>query len=108
MKNLIKFFMFIIYSTSIFFLPNNKIILIFILINLFVIILNIRHIKNIIRSTFRILPFIIFTFVINWILDNFINAFWIGVKLIIVCNVTITYSNNTNVTRNSSNNTITM
>lgn len=110
MKNVIKFLIFLIYSSSIFFLPNNKLILIFIIINLFAIIslLNIKSIKNIIVSTFKIFPFIIFTFVINCLLDNFINALWIGIKLIIVCNITITYSKTTNVIRSCRNYTTIM
>lgn len=108
MKNIIKFLIFIAYSTCIFFLPNNKLILIFLIINLFAMILTKTHIKNIIISTYKILPFILFTFVINCLLDNIVNAFWIGIKLIIVCNITFTYSNTTTVTRNSRNNKITM
>lgn len=53
MKNIIKFLIFLLYSFSIFFLPNNKLILIFIVINLFVMtsILNKETIKNIIINT---------------------------------------------------------
>lgn len=108
MKNVIKFLIFIAYSTCIFFLPNNKLILVFLIINLFAMILTKIHIKDIIRSTIKVLPFILFTFIINCLLDNFMNALWIGIKLIIVCNITITYSNTTSVTRNSRNSTIIM
>ncbi len=104
MKNIIKFLIFIIYSTSIFFLPNNRLILIFLTINLLVMFLIRKKFKTIIISTLKIFPFIIFTFFINCLLDNIINAMWIGIKLIIVCNITIIYSNITNITRNSRNN----
>lgn len=108
MKNIIKFLIFIMYSTFIFFVPNNKLVVIFIIINLFLMILIRKHFKYVINNTFKILPFIIFTFIINCLIDNIINALWIGIKLIIVCNATIIYSSTTNVTRNSKYNTITM
>ena len=98
MKNLIKFLAFIIYSTCIFFLPNNKTILIFIIIDLLIILLFRKNIKSIIRKTINIIPFILFTFAINCIIGNFINAFWVGIKLTIVCVVTITYSTTISIT----------
>ena len=108
MKNVIKFLIFIVYSTCIFFLPNNKLILILFIINLFAMSLAKVHIKNIIRSTINVIPFILFTFIINCLIDNFMNALWVEIKLIIVCNITITYSSSTTVTRNSRNDTIIM
>ena len=44
------------------------------------------------------MPFIIFTFIINCLLDDIMNAIWIGIKLLIVCNMTMIYSNTTTVT----------
>ena len=38
------------------------------------------------------MPFIVFTFVINCMLDNYINAIFVGLKLLIVCNATVIYS----------------
>lgn len=100
MKNIIKFLLFILYSTCIFFLPNN-VIFIFIIINFITIIISEIPIRKIIKSTLKIFPFIVFTFVINFVLDDCINAFWIGIKLLIVCNITIIYSNTTTIVRNS-------
>lgn len=100
MKNIIKFLLFILYSTCIFLVPNN-LISIFITINLITIIISKIPIRKIIKSTLKIFPFIVFTFLINWVLDDFINAFWIGIKLLIVCNITIIYSNTISIVRNS-------
>lgn len=108
MKNIIKFLSFILYSTCIFFFPNNKLILIFIISNIILTFINIKNIRKIISSTFKFFPFIIFTFIINCLLDDFINALWVGVKLIIVCNATIIYSQSTTVTRYCRNYPITM
>lgn len=108
MKNIIKFLCFIFYSTSIFFLPNNKFIFIFMLINLTVIFISKASIIEISNSTLKIFPFILFTFIINCLLDDFINSFWIGIKLTIVCNITVVYANTITVIRNSRNNKIIM
>ena len=104
MKNVIKFLLFIIYSSSIFFLPNNKIILFSIPFNLFIMIITKVNYKKIIKKSFIVVPFIFFTFIINCILDNISNAIWIAIKLFIVCNITIIYSETTNITRHSRNN----
>lgn len=104
MKDIIKFLCFIFYSTSIFFLPNSSLICIFILINFIIGFISKVAITKLIKSTLKILPFIIFTFLINCLLDEFLNAFWIGIKLLIVCNITVVYSNTTTVIRNCRNN----
>lgn len=97
MNNLIKFLFFVIYATIVFFFPNNEIIVVFVLINLFVMIVNFRNFNNILYRTFRIFPFIFFTFIFNCLLDNFVNACLIGAKLLIVCNITVSYANTTSV-----------
>lgn len=104
MKSVASFLFFIIYSTSIFFLPNNKFILLFIIFNLFIIIFKNIDIKVIFTKSIHVLPFVIFTFVINCFLDSFFNALWVGIKLLIVCNITIIYSETTNITRYCRNN----
>lgn len=97
MKNLIKFLCFIIYSTIVFFFPNNELIVVFILINFFVMWMNIKCLQNVLYRTFRLFPFVLFTFVFNCLLDNFVNACWISAKLLIVFNITISYANTTSV-----------
>lgn len=108
MKNVIKFLLFIIYSTSIFFLPNNHFILLFVMFNLLIMFLNKIQPKKVLDKSLQVLPFIVFTFIINCILDNFFNALWIGIKLLIVCNITIVYSETTSIARYSRNNKINM
>lgn len=98
MKNIIKFLLFILYSTSMFFLPNNKLVLIFVTLNLLLIFVNKINLKKIIIKSIEVLPFVVFTVIINCILDNIHNALWIGVKLVIVCNITIIYSETTTIT----------
>ncbi len=97
MIDVIKFIIFILYSTSIFFLPNNKLILLSILINILIIIYKNIQIKNVLIRTCKVLPFVIFTFIFNCILDEFIISIFIAIKLIIVCNITIIYSETTSI-----------
>lgn len=97
MKDIIKFLMFILYSTSIFFFPNNQYILVFVAINLITMIMVKTQIKKVVSRTIKILPFILFTFFINCLLDEWVNATWIGIKLLIVCNITMVYASTTKV-----------
>lgn len=104
MKDVIKFLMFIVYSTSVFFFPNNEIILVFVFINIVTMFIKAKTMKKIVLRTFKIFPFILFTFVFNWWLDNITNALWIGAKLLIVCNATMIYSSTISTSRICRNN----
>ena len=97
MKDVLKFLMFIIYATTIFFLPNHIYILACFIINLAIILLCKLSLKKAIFNTLKIVPFVLFTFIINLFLDSFIFALWIGIKLLIVCNTTFIYSQTTTV-----------
>ncbi len=97
MKKAIEFLFFIAYSTYIFFSPNNNYILIFIGINIFLMIITKARIKIVVSRMIKIFSFILFTFVINCLLDNIQNAIWIGIKLCIVCNITILYGITTSI-----------
>ena len=99
MWNVIKFLLFITYATMIFFLPNNVFIIIFVALNFIAMIIYKIQIKKVFIKSMSIMPFIIFTFLINWWLDSFFNALWIGLKLLIVCNITIVYSETTTISR---------
>ena len=99
MKNLIKFIIFIFYSTIIFFLPNNIVVLIPLAINLLCMIIVKSKLKRIFKNLLNFLPFILFTAIINCILDNYINAMWIGIKLLLVCNITFIYASTTTTAR---------
>ena len=75
----------------IFFIPNTYVLVLF-SINIFFMIIQRKYIRYIVLKTFKIFPFIIFTFLINCILDSFLNAVWVSIKLVIVCNITFIYS----------------
>lgn len=92
MKNVVLFLVFLIYTTAIFFMPNTLYLFIFLFMNLMITIVLKVNIKKLIIYILKIFPFILFTFIINCILDNYINAIWIGFKLILVCHITYLYS----------------
>ena len=104
MKDVLKFIICIIYATTIFFLPNHIFILLCFVLNLFIIMLAGLSFKKAIMNTFKIFPFILFTFIINIFLDSLTNALWVGIKLIIVCNATFIYSQTTTVARTCEDN----
>lgn len=96
MKNTFLFLAFIIYTTLIFFLPNEFIyIVISFTINIIAMIIIKVNIKNALKNLCNLLPFILLTGVINAILENYIYAMYITTKLILVCNITYTYSRTT-------------
>ena len=96
MKNIITFLSFIIYTTLIFFAPNQLIyILVPTVINIIAMIAIKVHIKNAAKNLVNLLPFILLTGIINSILENYVYAIYISVKLILVCNITYTYSRTT-------------
>ena len=96
MKNVITFLLFIIYTTLIFFTPNNYIYIgIVTVINIFAMIIIKVNIKKSLKNLLNLLPFILVTGIINSILENYIYAIYITAKLILVCNITYTYSRTT-------------
>lgn len=96
MKNVTIFLVFILYSTLIFFAPNKYIyLLIFATVNIIAMICVKVNIKKTIKNIIGLLPFILFTGIINLILENYIYALYISIKLILVCNITYVYSRTT-------------
>lgn len=96
MKKVTTFLLFIIYTTLIFFTPNDYVyIAIFTFINIIAMIIIKVNIKNAVKNLGNLLPFILLTGIINSILENYIYAMYITAKLILVCNITYTYSRTT-------------
>lgn len=96
MKNVILFLIFIIYATLIFFTPNLPIyIIIPFVINIISMLIIKVNLKKTIKNLLHILPFILFTGIINLFLENYIYAIYISAKLILVCNITYIYSKTT-------------
>lgn len=104
MKEVIKFLLFLSYATCIFFISNNIVILIAFLVNIAIILLAKIKIKAVIKNLAIFIPFILFTVIINCILDKYINAILVGIKLLLVCNITFIYSRTITVRRICKNN----
>ena len=92
MKKLGLFILFLAYTIGIFFI-NNYIILgcIFAFNLLLILILKIDFL-SVIKNTLKLLPFIIFTSVINLLFTDLQFSLLIGVRLILVCNISYIYS----------------
>lgn len=97
MKDVIKFLLFLIYATIIFFLPNQPIVLFAFFINFSVMLFTKCTVGSAVNSIMKYLPFILLTFFINCLLGDVIEATWIAIKLILVCNITFIYSKTTTV-----------
>ncbi len=97
MKNSITFIIFIIYTTSIFFLNNNISLLLAFIINVIIMMIIRINILNALKYIIKISPFILFTIIINCILSDYQYGIFIGIKLLLVCNITYIYSKTTSI-----------
>ena len=92
MKNLIKFILFLIYTIGIFFIKNYVMILLIAIFNIiFMIILKI-NIKKSIKNLIKLSPFILFTAVINILFADLNFAILIGIRLVLVCNLSYIFA----------------
>lgn len=91
------FLVFILYATAIFFINDYiwlGIVLVFNILAMVVVkVKPLEAVENIIK----LVPFILLTVVINWILANYEYAVLVAIKLILVCNVTYIYAKTTTV-----------
>ena len=87
----------------IFFVDNYLVLAIFCLCHLLVMLIFKIKLEEATQNIFKLLPFILLTVVINWLLSNYQYAFLVGVKLLLVCNVTYIYAKTTTVRSNSQN-----
>lgn len=96
---MIKFLLFLTYTTTVFFLPNHCYTLVLIPINLFVMFIArffaISGVRKIFFGMLKFLPFVLLTFLFNFWLDTLENAVWISYKLVIVCQMTMVYASTT-------------
>lgn len=92
MKNVVLFLVFLIYVTGIFFVENPIILCFIFILNILAMIIYRIKLIDALESIIKILPFIALTVIINWILSSYSYAILIGIKLILVCNITYIYS----------------
>lgn len=92
LKNVVKFILFLIYTISIFFIKNYILLTLILFINISLMIISKINIKKAIKSLIKLMPFILFTVVINIIFVDLEFAILIGVRLILVCNISYVFS----------------
>ena len=92
MKNIIKFILFLIYIIGIFFINNYYLLGAIAIFNVSLILIAKISIKKTIINLIKLLPFILFTSVINLILIDLQNAILITIRLILVCNTSYIFS----------------
>lgn len=94
MKNLVKLLSFILYVSIIFFVENNILLLLIVLINVVITINSAIKIKVINKDMKTFLPIVLFTFVINSLTINIKLGIKISLKLLLICNTTCIFSKN--------------
>lgn len=97
MKNVIIFLGFILYATFIFFIDSSILLLVILVLNILAMLFFRIKPMEAIENLTKLLPFILLTVGINWILANYQYAILVAIKLILVCNITYTYAKTTTV-----------
>ena len=92
MKNLIKFIFFLIYSVGVFFIEGYMILGLVSLFNISLMIIAKINLKNAFNNTIKLLPFILFTIAINIIFMDLKSSILIGIRLILIRNLTYIFS----------------
>lgn len=92
MKNALKLIFFIVYTMTIFFISKYYMIILVTFINILLMFLLEIDIKSAIKTLLRITPFIFFIVIINILVDSVQRGIFIGIRLILVCNITFTFS----------------
>lgn len=88
MKNVAIFLLFITYATSVFLINRFNFLVLFVLINISMIVKYKYKIKKIFRNLRTMLKYIVFVMLINYLLIDVKEAVLVGIKLVLVCNMT--------------------
>ncbi|MCX4303423.1 MAG: hypothetical protein K1W33_07180 [Clostridia bacterium] len=92
MKNLILLLMFILYTTSIFFVSNWIALLGFLIINLILIIALKIPFSRVLNNLYKITFIVAITFIFNILFGYLKEAILISVRLYLVCNITFIFT----------------
>lgn len=94
MFSIIGFLAFIIYTVLIFFVKSYVLLGVCFLVNLFLTMVFDVSFRKMFTALFRILPFILFTGIINVLIGSFELGITISVRLVLVCNITYIFASN--------------
>ncbi len=89
---IIVFILFLIYTTLIFFLKNYLLLGLVLFINLYLMIVFRLNLKKTLLFLSKLMPFILFTGILNVILGDLELGILIVIRLILVCNITYIFS----------------
>ena len=89
---IIQFLLFIAYTILIFFIKKYELLGLVLLINISLMIILKQNLKNAIIAILKLMPFILFTTIINIVLTDISFGILIGLRLIIVCNITYIFT----------------
>ena len=92
MLYIVEFVLFLMYTVLIFFIKDYFLLGIFFVINILLMIILKQKLKKALMVVLKIIPFIIFTAGINMIISGISYGILIGIRLILVCNITYIFS----------------
>ena len=92
MKNLVKFILFLIYVIGIFFIESYIILGLIAVFNIILMIAAKINLKKAMNNTIKLMPFILFTIAINLIFADLKFSILIGIRLILIRNLTYIFS----------------
>ncbi len=92
MKAIIQFLLFIAYTILIFFIKEYFLLGIVFIINIILMLLSKQRIVNVINAILKLMPFILFTTAINIAISGVNFGILIGIRLILVCNITYIFA----------------
>lgn len=95
MKTIIKFIAFFIYTICLFWIKDINVLLgIFVLQILFMLLCHVS-VSGAIKTIWKLLPFILFTVVIDLLVMEVMDSILIGIRLIMVCHITYIFGKTT-------------
>ena len=92
MKSFIKFVSFLAYSIIVFLTYNFYLLGMFCILNCFIMLIAKISIKKASKNLFQLAPFILLTAFMNYIVTDLNSAILFTVRLIIICNITFSFS----------------
>lgn len=95
MKDVLKMIAFIIYTVLLFWVENSMLLLCAILFQIACMLICNISIRQALKAILYLMPFILFTFIINLFVMEKRYAILIGIRLIIICNMTYIYGKTT-------------
>lgn len=95
MKTVIKFIAFFIYTICLFLIKDITILLgIFVVQTIFMLLCHVS-INGAIKTIWKLLPFILFTVIIDLFVMEIMDSILIGIRLIMICNITYIFGKTT-------------